>query len=302
MRGQKEKTALDRIKRFLFCDKLQQPIVWQGKTIFEYSDDEYKENIHCCTNCTQGSIYGLTQDDFFEITNSIRKAEENKNLSEFPDFVFENGFIEHFQITASKQSKKKGSAEKADEERFKKETQVEIDAFYKYCNENPCFDHVRSKEWTRKNLPEYRYEYLVNSFKTNVEKHLDSLQKYNGCKDISIFLIENPEINIEMCENTFKNMREGLRCDYEMRQEHFIRYMLSRDKNMLEYLYKFKDKIDYIIYYYEENFEIIKVENIPELYKWIPNEYLMVPRQIQITHKVYNISTKFSLGENDEQN
>ena len=42
MRGEKEKFALDKITKFLFCDKLQQPIVWQGKSAFEYSDDEYK--------------------------------------------------------------------------------------------------------------------------------------------------------------------------------------------------------------------------------------------------------------------
>ena len=39
MRGQKEKTALDRIKRFLFCDKLQQPLVWDNKNAFEYKSD-----------------------------------------------------------------------------------------------------------------------------------------------------------------------------------------------------------------------------------------------------------------------
>ena len=50
MRGQREKTALERIKRFLFCDKLQQPHVWNGKTAFDYSDEEYKENIYYCTN------------------------------------------------------------------------------------------------------------------------------------------------------------------------------------------------------------------------------------------------------------
>lgn len=300
MRGEKERNALNMIKRWLFCDKMQQPLVWDGKNVFDYNDDEYKENIHCCTNYVEKSIYGLTQDDFFEITNAIRKAKENSKPSNFPDFVFENGFIEHFQITASKESKKKGSAEMADQERFKRETQEELNEFYKYCNENPSLNEVRSKEWTRKNIPEYSYENLKSSFKTNLEKHLDSLDKYKGCKDLSIFLIENSEVNIEMCENTFKEMREGLRCDYKMRQEHFFRYMLSRDKNMLTYIYTFKHKIDYIIYYYEESFEIIKVENIPDLFKFIPNEYIIVPRHIQITHRVSNITTKFSLGGNNE--
>lgn len=300
MRGQNERTALNKIKRLLFCDKMQQQLVWMGKTAYDFTDEEFRENFYCCTNYVEKSIYGLTQEDLFEIINAIRKAKENPNPSEFPDFVFENGFIEHFQITASKQTKKKGSVEMAEEQKFKKETQEEINAFYKFCNDNPSFNEVRSKEWKRKNLPEYSYENLEYSFRTNLEKHLASLDRYRGCKGLSIFLVENSEVNIEMCENTFKGMREGLRCDYKMRQEHFFRYMLSRDKNMLNYIYTFRDKIDYIIYYYEESFEIIKVENIPELFKFIPNEYIIVPRNIQITHRVSNITTKFPLGGKDE--
>lgn len=299
MRGQKEKSALNMIRRFIFCDKMQKPLVWDGKTAYDFTDKEYKDNIYCCTNSDRGSIYGLSQDDFFEVTNAIRKAEENPNPSEFPDFVFENGLIEHFQITASKQNKK-GSAEMADRQQFAREMQKELDEFYKICNENPSFDKVRSKEWRRKNLPQYNYKNLEDSFKINLEHHIKSLLKYKGNKDLVIFLIENDEVNIEMCENTYKNMKEELRCDYKMRQEHFIRYMLSRDKKMLEFIYSFKDLINYIIYYYKENFEIIKVDNIPELYKYIQNEYLMVPRHLQIIHSVSNIATNFSIGEKNE--
>jgi len=300
MRGQKESLALDKIKRFLFCDSLQHPLIWEGKTAFDYSDDEYRENIYCCTNAIDNSIYGLTEDDFFEITNAIRKAKANQNPSEFPDFVFENGFIEHFQITASKQSNKKGAAEIIAEQKFKKKIKPEIEEFYKYCDANPSFNQLRSREWVRKNLAKYSYEYLVDSFTTNLKKHLESMQKYKGCKDLKIFLIENPEVNIEMCENTFKNMCEGIRCGYEIRQEHFGRYMLSRDKNMLEYLYSFKDKIDYIIYYYKENFEIIKIANIPELFKYMPHEYVIGAKQMKMIYRVSNITVKSSLrGVND---
>lgn len=298
MHGKKENDVLNRIKILLFCNDSQEPIMWNGKTAFDYSDEDYKENMYCCTKFENETIYGLTQDDIFEVANAIRKAKGNPNPSKFPDFVFENGFIEHFQITASKQSKK-GSAEDADKEKFKREMQAEIDEFYKYCSENPVFNEVRSKQWIRKDLPEYSYKNLVDSFKTNFEKHIESLQKYKGCKDISIFLIQNSEDNIEMCENIGKNTREEIRCDYKIQQEHFFRYRLSRDKSMLKYLYTFKDKIDYVIYFYEENFEIIKVENIPELYKYIPNEYFMVPRDIQEIHQVANITTNFTLMRNN---
>ena len=92
-----------------------------------------------------------------------------------------------------------------------------------------------------------------------------------------------------------EHVKKGVRCDYPIRQEYFPRYMLSRDKEMLNYFYELRNKIKYVIYEYVENFEIIKVENIPEMLKFIPNNYLIVPRNIQIIHKVMNVSKKINL-------
>ena len=297
-RGEKEKEALNKIREFLFCGMLSIPYKCDGKTAYECSVEEFKNNYFKYIN-NKGNFYGFDNDDFVEILNAIRTAKENTNLSEFPDFLLEDGFIEHFQIMASRENRK-GSAEKIDVSIFKKKINNEVNEFYKYCNEKASYNQVRSKRWIRNNLPEYSYENLVFSFKSNFEKHLKSLEKYNGEKDLSIFLIENEEVNLEMYENSYKDM-ENLRYDYPQRQEHFIRYMLSRDKNMLNYIYNFKDKIKYIIYFYEENFEVIKVENIPELFKYLRNEYIILPRKIYETYVVANVSKPFSLRSYNEQ-
>ena len=62
-----------------------------------------------------GSIEGTTR--FFgcsieeerEIKRAILESERNLNANDFPDFIFEDGFIEHFQVTSAKEGKK-GSA------------------------------------------------------------------------------------------------------------------------------------------------------------------------------------------------
>ena len=57
---------------------------------------------------SEGSLkkyFGLLKDDIDEINDILKTAESNERLSEFPDFVFKNGFIEHFQITSSKTNK-----------------------------------------------------------------------------------------------------------------------------------------------------------------------------------------------------
>ena len=71
---------------------------------------------------------------------------------------------------------------------------------------------------------------------------------------------------------------------------------------MLNYIYNFKDKIKYIIYFYEENFEVIKVENIPDIYKQLKNDYLILPRSIIEIHKISNTLIRFNLRSEDEQN
>lgn len=295
MRGDREQSSINRIKRFLFCDKMQQPYVYQNKDVYELTDDEYKKYLSLYTNLADKRYYGLLQEDAFEIFNAIRNSNANPEKSKFPDFLVNKGFIEHFQITASKETKNKGATEMISQKKFDRERKEELEEFYKYCNENPCYDSVRSKEWKREELPEYSYENLKNSIKNNLTDHLISYNKYQGAKDLSIFLIENDEVNLEMIENTLEHVKKGVRCDYPIRQEYFPRYMLSRDKEMLNYFYELRNKIKYVIYEYVENFEIIKVENIPEMLKFIPNNYLIVPRNIQIIHKVMNVSKKINL-------
>lgn len=40
------------------------------------------------------------------IVDTLFRAEQNPQKSEFPDFIFEDGFIEHFSVSASKETKK----------------------------------------------------------------------------------------------------------------------------------------------------------------------------------------------------
>ena len=58
--------------------------------------------------------------DWRKAAAMIECATPNLEASKFPDFVFEDGFIEHFQITASKENKK-GSCHKQTQAEFHRE-------------------------------------------------------------------------------------------------------------------------------------------------------------------------------------
>lgn len=52
------------------------------------------------------NFYGCSNDEVGKIKLAVLEAVENPDTNAFPDFVFEVGFIEHFQITSAMETKK----------------------------------------------------------------------------------------------------------------------------------------------------------------------------------------------------
>ena len=71
-----------------------------------------------------------------------------------------------------------------------------------------------------------------------------------------------------MLENVYEKWEDGM-SQGDLREPESLKcYRLTRDKLLLEFVYKYKDKIKYVIFVYNQNFGIIKIENIryfPEL-------------------------------------
>ena len=55
------------------------------------------------------------------IINYILTAQANEHESDFPDFIFDSGFIEHFQVSSAKETSK-GSCFKQEESNYKRTT------------------------------------------------------------------------------------------------------------------------------------------------------------------------------------
>ena len=158
----------------------------------------------------------------------------------------------------------------------------------------------KSKHWVMK-YPEHSYEYLVNSFKKNWNSHFDSFQKYKGKKDISIFMIQYSDMALEMYENVYKNWIDGM-SNGDLREPEILDcYRITRDKEILEYMYEFKEKIKYVIFIYGEKCEIIKLKNIPYILKLIPWNYAIAPKinamLISSLYKLPNIEIGDEINE-----
>lgn len=210
------------------------------------------------------NYYGFSQEDIAEFKECLNSATPNEKSSEFPDFICNNGFIEHFQISSGKITRK-GSKHL---EEFNK---------YQSKNEKKLFENMDngncSPLYATMQYSSHTYEYLKSSFKKSWEMHLLSLEKYNGNSTLGIYMIEYKDACIEMIENIYANVKEGINYGNLKEQIRIDHYSLCHDKDLLNYMYEYKNRIHYIIYVYNKGIEIINVENIPDLLKLLPYDY-----------------------------
>lgn len=232
--------------------------------------------------------FGLLKDDIDEVKDILKNAKPNEKLSEFPDFVFKNGFIEHFQITSSK-TNKNGAKQLEELSLFKNKVEKASKRLKEEWNNNPDSNKICSESWGMQ-YPKHSYEYLCDSFKRIWENHIESYNKYAGNKNIGIFMIEYTDQSLEMYEDIYSDWIDFM-TDGDFRKPEIVKsYRLTRDKKLLKYIYSFKEDIKYVIFVYGKDCEIIKLESIPYLLKLMPCDYVIASHMCAIliasAHKV----------------
>lgn len=190
----------------------------------------------------------------------LYKANANSESSLFPDFLFDGGFIEHFQVSATNENKK-GSKHNIAINDFERESKT---TFEQERNEflqspprkNPVIGTYDMKVVKHEMAcPEYSYENFVKSFKRNFEKHIKSLQKYKGDKSIGIFLIELVGANITIMRNNYFRAF----------------YRLAVDQELLTYINQYAEYLKFIIFASADSYEILELNEIPKLLDNLPH-------------------------------
>lgn len=240
------------------------------------------------------NCYALSQDDYEKIEACLASATPNPRPSDFPDFVFTNGFIEHFQISSSSENRR-GSTHIKEKSAFDRKTEHEEAEFRaSLANTQSEVRGINSIF----NYPEHSYENLVSSFKTHWEEHLNSLEKKPEYKrKCGIFMIQYCDMALEMFEDIFQNSKEGLSL-YIRDPQHFYDYRLSRDKALLEYIARHKETVQYVIYVNSQEAEIISTANAMEIIKLLPWDFRIASPKCQIMRRaLYGISIPTVEGE-----
>lgn len=301
MRGEIEKECFDIIVKKIFYTEKGICKDFDGKTYKDVSEKEFKFNwIFYVSDYLHDHSFGLLEEDRIEISEIFRKAKENPQSSEFPDFVFDKGFIEQFKITSSKTTSK-GATQIREEKNFKQKVDSETKIIEEEWSKAPSNERVRSKYWDWQQ-PTHSYEFLVESFKSNWESHIKSLNNYTGNKEIGIFIVEYSEFALFMSEKIIVDWIDGMSAGDLIPEIKHFNYRLSRDKDLLDYVYTFKDKLKYVCFVHIEGVEIIKIESIPYLKKLMPYDYQVSPicvRGVSATHYV-NIQNDMEENYNDK--
>ena len=282
MRGDKELACLIELQNSVFAIN-----PFNSKSFHDVTDEEFeKEHIMYISASAHSHYFGMSQDDCIVFENALRLAGPNPSPSSFPDFVFNGGVIEHFEITSSK-SNRNGYEHKRKHVGFEQMIGQEENAFKEAMDETPSFGTVQSKSWSF-TYPLHSYNYLVKSFTEKWKHHIESLTKYNGQHEIGIFLIDYPETvlghNID-----FGVLPERLYGDLLFRDDHKW-YRLSRDKDLLNIVYGYRKMIKYVIFKNEDYFEVIATETIPELIKLLPWRYQFYPCMVTEVRSIYGTS------------
>ena len=212
-------------------------------------------------NLDENIYYACSSDDKALIKTSFRSAKRGSDKNKFPDFICDNGFIEHFEVTSSR-SNRKGSKMKQETDQFHKNNE--------------------SHMW----YSQHSYEQFCTSLKKIWNRHFNNFQIYKGNKKIGIFLIEYNDSAL-VTDVVYPNTKhELLYGDLLDRQVSKI-YRLTRDAQILEFIYNFKKDIRYVAFINKDAFngrlcELIAVDNIPEILKIIKEKYSFHCKQIGV--------------------
>lgn len=231
--------------------------------------------------------HGVFENDLNKIKSLIDSVVPNDtaNKTVFPDFVCNNGFIEHFHVTSGK-SNRKGYDITKEESKMAQ-------------------SHEKFMDEVTDSLPEQNQEVLLSqhhtafwrngdsiknfhkSFKQAWDNHIKSLEAYDGEKNISCFLVSSDDV-IAVRENSV----DGQGVFYgDLFLTRKIPYCLVYDNELLDYMYNYNDVIDFVIYYnLHGRMEVVQLKNIPNVKQMLLNrEFILYPLVTMEASSTYGI-------------
>lgn len=218
--------------------------------------------------------FGVSDQQYVELQKWLKNIKPNQKSNEFPDFLFKDGFIEHFSVTSSADGKK-GAKQTKKSVIFKNKNVKNF-----LSNLDKSEERTLTSSSFMQPFEKHTHSNIIKSVKKHWIRHIKSYEKNTPFKH-SIFLLEYVDFNIET-----GIIREG------KLGEHHHSYRISVDKYLLEWIYQFKSRIDYLILTNSfSSIEVIRIDQIPNIIKDIP-KVIFESNIGFISHKFIGTKTK----------
>lgn len=259
-----------------------------------------QDNILCVVRekACGGSGHGVTESEWKAFRKLLLSVKPNDSESKtvFPDFISNDGFIEHFHVTSGKFSRKGYDITKEESKMQQSHNNFmeNAPANLPTDNKNNILLSQHHTYFWRKNDS---VENFHKSFKTCWEDHIDHLHNYTGNKHMSCFLISSDDVL-----TVYEHMDDEDNIFFgDLARQDRINFCLSYDMELLDYIYDYRDEIDYVIYCNINRgyVEVIKTTNIPAIKKYLPNhKWELSPLQCLETASTYGVHiSNFSKGD-----
>lgn len=220
----------------------------------EHQDNEEQKCLDLVKRkLNKNDCFGMSNQQYNELQKWLKEAKPNQNSNEFPDIRFEDGFIEHFKVTSSSEGKK-GAKQKKESSILENYSKTTFLSNLDSSQEDMLVSNSFSREFEQ-----HTYLNIVKSIKRNWKKHIESYEKQTSPSKHGIFLLEYIDINIQTAIN---RENEKLKI-YES-------YRISADKYLLEWIHRFKEKIEYLILINPLSIEVIRLDQILNIIESIP--------------------------------
>ncbi len=224
-------------------------------------------------NLDYKNFFAMSYEERDLIKKVFEIAVPNNDLNAFPDFIFDDGFIEHFRVTSSFEGRK-GSRLEIERAEIRKEFNDKVKKTAEdFAEDGVSIYTVSTTEVWHKT---HSYENFIESLKSNLEHHLESMEKYIGNKNNKIFMVEYNDSALAMGKVYPKDLMQGVSYGDLMKRESPV-YRPSRDINLLKYLYEKRESVDYIIFVNDDCrglfVDIVKNGNALEIIKLLHEGY-----------------------------
>lgn len=207
--------------------------------------------------CDQNNVryYELTEEEQKQLKILISTAQDTDGkTTTFPDFIGENGWIEHFKVSSSKHNRKGSenirqiaSANRS----LKKQIETSIG------EESLIHPFSSSFNSYGNSLGNY-HESLANNWEKHYQSYLKEQEKLKGL-EISAFMIESDDNFLKVAR--FEDMREGIIQHGNTELPFDIIY----DKTIMEYILQHAAHIKYVIFKSNCKVSILKTAAIPKI-------------------------------------